>query len=275
VAPLRRLTLLVAEGPRPLIAFARSRRGTELAAQHLRRALPAVATRFYHAGLGAAERALIERWFLHAHDAVLVATSAYGMGVDKGDIRAVVHIGPSASIEAYLQETGRAGRDGAAAVAVLLHHPALARSRRQHPLEVGERAGMLSAYAYESRVCRRAQLLRHFRQERVECAGCDVCDAAAVAALPAEQEVFRALRRGSRRFTPRQWQLLLQGRARGAYRRAPGFGLLRGWDDDEVGELLDTLLALDMTQVPRRGLWRGRLRLRRGNSSAALLQPGS
>ena len=109
----------------------------------------------------------------------------------------------------------------------------------------------MSSYALETRLCRRAQLLRHFRQERVEGSGCDVCDYAAVATLLIEQRALKALRRGSGRLTRRQWQLLLQGRAWGASPRAPGFGLLRAWEDDEVGELLDRLVALGAACIPR------------------------
>ena len=120
VAPLRRLSELVAARPRPLIVFARSRRGVEAVCWHLRRRQPAIDCRFYHAGLNPRERQRLERWFLTSRAGVLIATSAYGMGVDKPDIRSVIHLGPPESVEAYLQETGRAGRDGAPAQAMLI-----------------------------------------------------------------------------------------------------------------------------------------------------------
>ena len=105
---------------RPLIAFASSRGGTEHYARHLQ-AAGIASSRFYHAGLDADERRAIEQWFFDSADGVLVATSAYGMGVDKGDLRTAIHLDPPPSIEAYLQEAGRAGRDGRSAQALLLH----------------------------------------------------------------------------------------------------------------------------------------------------------
>ena len=194
VAPMRTLARMAATGPRPLFAFARSRRGTELAARHLRRVCPHVDSRFYHAGLSAAERANLEAWFLRSADGVMGATSAYGMGVDKPDIRTVVHVGPSESVEAYLQETGRAGRDGSPATATLLH---LSTGQgRSYRAGSATRAGALLDYADRASSCRRAQLLSHFRQQRVECAGCDVCDADATALSTEERRALHALRRG-------------------------------------------------------------------------------
>ena len=265
VAPLRSLVHLVATGMRPLLAFARSRRGTELAARHIRRVYPGVDTRFYHAGLTAPERAMAERWFLSANDGALIATSAYGMGVDKPDIRTVAHVGLSESVEAYLQETGRAGRDGSPASAVLFHLSAGGVSRPEADRAGGgsSRGDLLLEYAERQTECRRAQLLSHFRQERVECAGCDVCDANATGISTEEQRALRALRRGSRRFTASQWQSILMGGAVDGHRRAPGYGALHDWDADEVAELIETLQALQLASVPRRGPWRRRVRVSR------------
>lgn len=77
----------------------------------------------YHAGMAADRRAQVEHLFLSGARDVVVATSAFGMGVDRGDVRFVVHAGPPPSLDAYYQEVGRAGRDGEPAIALLVHHP--------------------------------------------------------------------------------------------------------------------------------------------------------
>ncbi|NUR69464.1 MAG: ATP-dependent DNA helicase RecQ [Hamadaea sp.] len=77
----------------------------------------------YHAGLSAAERAEVHDAFLHSDRAIVVATSAFGMGIDKPDVRFVIHAAPAESLDSYYQQIGRAGRDGQAATAVLYFRP--------------------------------------------------------------------------------------------------------------------------------------------------------
>jgi len=77
----------------------------------------------YHAGLSAAERAEVHDAFLHSDRAIVVATSAFGMGIDKPDVRFVLHAAPAESLDSYYQQIGRAGRDGRAATAVLYFRP--------------------------------------------------------------------------------------------------------------------------------------------------------
>ena len=119
LSPLHTLARLVAEKPKPLIVFDQSRAG-------VRRLCEVIAGRdgpeakFYHAGLEREEKNAVEAWFMESADGVLAATCAYGMGVDKRNIRTVVHFSPPASVEAYLQESGRAGRDGGPAEAILI-----------------------------------------------------------------------------------------------------------------------------------------------------------
>ena len=104
------------------IVYVRSRRRTREIAQHLTEA--AITATFYHAGLQPADRDQRQRDWQHDRVRVIVATNAFGMGIDKADVRIVVHYDIPDSPEAYFQEAGRAGRDGQPARAVLLYNAA-------------------------------------------------------------------------------------------------------------------------------------------------------
>jgi ATP-dependent DNA helicase, RecQ family len=117
----RRLTALLAEVQGCGIVYVPTRRQAEELADRLRAAGHVAA--YYHGGLAASVRARRHEEFLAGQIPVMVATSAFGMGIDKPDIRWVVHYALPDSPDSYLQEIGRAGRDGAPARAVLLHRP--------------------------------------------------------------------------------------------------------------------------------------------------------
>jgi ATP-dependent DNA helicase RecQ len=110
---------LAAPEARPAIVYAGTRAGAEEFATELTEALGEEALA-YHAGLGRAERATAQRRFLDDEVQVIVATNAFGMGIDKPNVRTVIHASVPASLEAYYQEAGRAGRDGLPARALLL-----------------------------------------------------------------------------------------------------------------------------------------------------------
>ena len=120
--------------PGSAVVYAGTRRKTELAAEWLRR--QGISALHYHAGLEAKERDARQRDWIAGKVRVVVCTNAFGMGIDKPDVRLVVHLAPSDCIEAYFQEAGRAGRDEKPAVCLLLYHPS-DRQEAEHFLEMG------------------------------------------------------------------------------------------------------------------------------------------
>ena len=178
----RQLAQLLDENPGPGIIYAPTRDATEKLAAQL--GAGGRSTRAYHAGLDARVRAANQQAFVASEDMVMVATVAFGMGIDKPDVRFVAHAGLPKSIEAYYQETGRAGRDGDPAVTQLFWGAedfARARRRIETDVEESRRAGerqRLNAMAMlvEAPGCRRAILLRHFDEEPPPaCGNCDNC----------------------------------------------------------------------------------------------------
>ena len=179
---LRQLVQLMAEQPGPGIVYAPTRRKVEelavtLAARTGRTVLP------YHAGLEPGLRAANQAAFVASEDTVIVATVAFGMGIDKPDVRFVAHAGIPKSIEAYYQETGRAGRDGDPSLALMLWTAGDFAQARQRLGEVGEarqqgERARLDALALlvETPGCRRTVLLRHFGEDPPPaCGNCDNC----------------------------------------------------------------------------------------------------
>ena len=265
----RALERLARTAHRPLLVFCRSRAAAEHSARMLRRRLGEGEVFFYHAGLEAGERAAVEGWFLNSRTGVLAATSAYGLGVNKPDIRTVVHREPALSPEAYLQEVGRGGRDGAVVQASLLAAPddLLYAGAITDPIERARFLQMLR-YARESRRCRRESLFGFLGHSIGACAGCDVCDrsAAAQGESIAEglAEMRAVARRHSRRFSLRELTLFLAGASgydagvRGL-EGLPGFGSLAGWELEDVQEALEMMQQAGELRVQRRGPWRGRV----------------
>jgi len=158
----------------PMIIFCGTRDKAEDMAMELNVCFGPGTAKFYHAGLEKAEKEKVEKWFYDSKDGVLCATCAYGMGVDKKDIKTVVHLVPPVTAEAYLQESGRGGRNGDVAKGILLW--SLQDSLDFSKYEKGSREESMKIFA-ETMDCRRQVLLDALGGEQAVCSGCDLCDA--------------------------------------------------------------------------------------------------
>ncbi len=302
--PERRLLSLVASMRKPLIVFCASRDGVQIVAERIALKL-GLDTRFYHAGLEKPEKTGIEEWFMASTGGVLVSTCAYGMGVDKKDIRSVVHYGPAASVEAYLQEAGRAGRDGGASRAVLLmgmgeekaariEEAGAPRDKENDADEADQvdevarlqaaRKAALHAYARHPG-CRREYLLRCMgSMELPACSGCDVCDGSSETQPEGFAELARFFGENGKRFgRDGAVRLLGSGGTGGAGGggggdgsdppACAGSGVLADWSGRELRMLIAAARREGLLVEGARFPWKGRVWLARApGESAAMLE---
>ncbi|HUX37174.1 MAG TPA: RecQ family ATP-dependent DNA helicase [Rectinemataceae bacterium] len=269
---------------RPLIVFASSRKAVERIAAAIRSRRRELDLRYYHAGLDAPEKRAIEAWFLASEDGLLVATCAYGMGVDKKDIRTVIHWELPESVEAYLQEAGRGGRDGESARAILiLGHDEGGRERSGRDSGRLARRQALFVWASEGAGCRRRGLLGLLGAAMEgPCRGCDRCEGRAVEEREGESIIEGFVRLHRRRFdraaTAERLGAapLFCGLADG--REAfplPLAGGLADWEPSEISTAIGAMIELARIRERPRRPWKGRLELAgTGRSVFGLLSRG-
>jgi ATP-dependent DNA helicase RecQ len=259
---------LIRETPGPGIVYAPTRAATEKLAEALART--GRPTRAYHAGLDPAVRARNQADFVASEDMVICATVAFGMGIDKPDVRFVAHAALPKSIEGYYQETGRAGRDGDPAVAHLFWGAedfAKARLRIgevEPERQAGERARLTALGALvETAGCRRAILLRHFGEDPPEtCGNCDNClnPPAAVDATQTAQKFLSAVFRTGQMFGVGYIEEVLTGRSTerslmNGHERLSVWGIVEGDETALLRPVARALLLRDALRTnPHNGL---------------------
>ncbi|MBO4403835.1 MAG: RecQ family ATP-dependent DNA helicase [Treponema sp.] len=218
---------------KPLIIFCGTRALSEDMARELGAFMGYDRVKYYHAGLEKSEKDKVEKWFYPKTDAVLCCTCAFGMGVDKKDIRTVIHLMPSPTAESYIQEAGRGGRDGKTATGILLWSREDSQAALKFP--EGSRERVMRDFA-EAKTCRRQVLLDALGGEKAACSGCDVCTNGRPASFASDAAyVYSFIRKNRKCFKKEELISLLVDEFNRRERKLCGVNV---WNADDVEKIL-------------------------------------
>ena len=258
----------VQELEKPLIVFCGTRPRTEGMARLLAEYFGRERVRFYHAGMTKEEKNAVEQWFFKSDDGILTATCAYGMGMDKPNVKTVVHLDAPEHLENFVQEAGRAGRNGANVKSALVWSHADDVRYRQAP--VGRREKLMGGYA-RSPTCRRQFIRDSFAAEKTTCSGCDICDAeragkTLVTTAEDAEIVYRFIKKNRRLYARKELTALLENILNKHDRKIFGINV---WESSDVQEILSQLISERRIQILT-GLWENHVDICAGKTNSLL-----
>ena len=228
---------------KPLIVFCSTRKRAENLSKTFAEYFGYDKVKFYHAGLEKSEKDKIEKWFFPKDDAILCSTCAFGMGVDKKNIRTVIHLDPPPTAESYIQEAGRGGRDGKTSNAILLWSYENKLSALKHPENSRER--VLYKFA-ESTDCRRQILLDALGGEQAVCSGCDNCFGTSIHYTQDEKIALKFIKRFNKNFSLDELETELQSLFNKINFQN---NKLRYWEFSDMRQIIKSLLMQEKIKV--------------------------
>jgi ATP-dependent DNA helicase RecQ len=244
----RSLSLIVHKAQaRPAIVFCKTRKETEEAYTHFKERTQ-IPCSFYHAGLEEEEKLAREQWFNDSNDGVLFATCAYGMGIDKKNIRTTIHRTLCPDALAFLQESGRAGRDGKESTSYILLGPEeIDRVHNHDPL----------ATLFFRNSCYRKSLCLSLGEEMHTCSGCSICNGTLHTHFDGAQVVIQLIQWAPFHFTIHSAAMLLQGKDGNKMGNAH-YGILSSWQLSEITVLITELIHFHILKSIRQRLFYSR-----------------